>query len=260
MDMEGDALARRVPLATPFGRQVRSGGSSRGTLLSAALHAGVIALLLWKTGQQFVDANRGLGPDLGRGGGGGGGGARAVAMFAVPGAAAAQEAPPVETPVPPPITVPQETPTALPDPAPQPVNAPAVAAAPTPGEGAGAGTGVGPGTGNGTGGGSGNGNGTGVGNDSGPGGGGGTVFPPSLQGILIPPTDGKPRELRGVRIVVTFRISERGEVVSVATDPQIRDRGYRNEFLDRMRHYAFTPAFTRDGHAIASEISITITL
>jgi hypothetical protein len=231
-------------------------------MLSAFVHAVLIAALLWKTGDLFVDANRGLGPDLGRGGGGGGGGARAVAMFVVPGAAAAQEAPPALTPPPPPITVPLETPTTIPEPAAQPTPAPAVATAPTPGpgEGVGAGTGTGPGSGSGTGGGSGAGTGTGVGNDSGPGGGGGTVFPPSLQGILIPPTDGKPRELRGVRIVVTFRISERGEVVSVSTDPQIRDRGYRNEFLDRMKHYAFTPAYTRDGRPIASEISITITL
>jgi hypothetical protein len=229
-------------------------------MLSAFLHAVVIALLLWKTGEQYVDANRGLGANLGRGGGGGGGGARAVLMLAVPGAAAAQEAPPVEAPVTPPITVPLEMPTTIPEPTAQPTAAPAVAATPGPGDGAGAGTGTGPGSGSGTGGGSGGGVGTGTGNDSGPGGGGGTVFPPSLQGILIPPTDGKPRELRGVRILVTFRISERGEVVSVTTDPQIRDRGYRNEFLDRMKHYAFTPAYTRDGHAIASEISITITL
>ena len=116
MDMEGDAQARRAPFATPFGRQLRSGGSARGTLLSAVLHAAVIALLLWKTGEQFVDANRGLGADLGRGGGGGGGGARPVAMFVVPGAAAAHEAPPVETRDPAPITVPRETPTTIPEP------------------------------------------------------------------------------------------------------------------------------------------------
>jgi hypothetical protein len=230
-------------------------------MLSALLHAVVIALLLWKTGEQFVDANRGLGADLGRGGGGGGG-ARTVAMFAVPGAAAAQEAPPALTPAPPPITVPQEMPTSIPEPTAQPTAAPVVAAAPGPGEGAGAGTGTGPGTGtgSGTGGGSGGGVGTGTGNDSGPGGGGGTVFPPSPVGILIPPTEGKPRELHGVVIRVTFRISERGEVVSVVTDPQIRDRSYRNEFLDRMKHYTFTPARTRDGQAVASEIPIYIKL
>jgi len=63
-----------------------------------------------------------------------------------------------------------------------------------------------------------------------------------------------------VRVVVTFFISERGEVVRVETDPLIRDRGYRNEFLDRMRRYTFTPGMTRDGHPVASQISITITL
>jgi hypothetical protein len=101
--------------------------------------------------------------------------------------------------------------------------------------------------------------GTGVGNDSGPGGGGGTVFPPGLQGIILPPP-GAPHELKGQRLTVTFRISDKGEVVSVEVNPQIRDRGYRNEFLDRMRRYTFTPAMTRDGHAIAAEMNVIVTV
>ena len=258
--MSHELDARRVPFAAPLGRQIRPLGSARGTVLSALLHVGVIALLVWLGARRtFVDANRGLGDDSRRGGGGGGGGVHAVAMFAL---MSGQQSPTIQPPVaqvqlPPP---PQETPTTIPEPV-KPPEEVAVTQAPAAGagEGAGAGTGVGPGSGTGTGGGSGGGVGTGTGNDSGPGGGGGTVFPPGLQGIiLIPPSP--PRELKGQRLRVTFRISERGEVVDVDVNPQIRDRGYRDQFMDRMRHYTFTPAYTRDGHAVAAEMTITVTV
>ena len=253
---------RRVPFAEPLGRQLRPTGTTRGTVLSALVHAAVIGGLLWAAGRQhFIDANRGPGDDLGRGGGGGGGGVRAVAVFAR--LAGAPAPPPVTPPVVQEVTVPAETPTEIPPPVEKPPEE-VVAAPPAPptgaGEGTGAGTGVGPGSGTGTGGGIGSGVGTGFGNDSGPGGGGGTVIPPQLQGMIIPPPD-RPRELRGTKVKVTFRINERGEVVDVSVDPPIRDRGYRNEFMDRMRRYTFTPAYTRDGHrAVASQMDIEIRL
>jgi hypothetical protein len=129
-----------------------------------------------------------------------------------------------------------------------------------PGVGPGQGPGVGPGSGGGSGSGTGGGIGPGVGPDSGGGaGGGGNIFPPQPLGIILPPP-GRPGDLRGVRITVNFFISERGEVVRVTTDPEIRDRGYRNEFLNRMRRYTFTPAYTRDGRAVASEFPFQITL
>ena len=137
------------------------------------------------------------------------------------------------------------------------------AAATAPGAGSGApghGPGLGPGAGPGTLGGTGGGAGTGAGNDSGPGGGaGGRIFLPDPYGMIVPPT-GAPRELHGVRLAVTFQISERGEVVSVRTDPEIRDRGYRNDFMDRMRRYTFRPAHTADGRRVAAEYTITFTL
>jgi hypothetical protein len=73
----------------------------------------------------------------------------------------------------------------------------------------------------------------------------------------IPPAN-PPREVRGILLAVTFRVSERGEVVDVTVDPPIRDRGYRNEFLDRMKSFRFRPAHTRDGRAVAAEIVIRI--
>ena len=187
---------------------------------------------------------------------------RAFAVFSPSGANA--PAPPAEVAVtPPPITVPVQTPTSIPEPAAQPAATAPATPAPTPGEGngtgAGTGTGPGSGTGTGTGGGAGAGVGTGTGNDSGAGGGGGTVFPPQLQGIILPPT-GRPGNLRGQQIEITFRINEKGEVLDVSLDPPIRDRSYRNEFMDRMKRYTFVPAYTRDGHAIAAEYRVMITL
>jgi hypothetical protein len=85
------------------------------------------------------------------------------------------------------------------------------------------------------------------------------VFPPQPQGIILPPP-GRPSSLAGVRLVVTFTISERGEVLDVDVEPPIRDRGYRNEFLDRMRRYVFTPAYTLDGRPVRAIFPVTITL
>lgn len=260
MHMADDTLARRVPLEAPFGRQLSSSGSARGTALSAIAHAALIAFIFWAGRQQFVDASRRVGDDTRRGGGGGGGGARAVAVFASLAGAAPAPPPKVETP---PLVVP-ETPTIIPEVQPraeEPVVAPpATVPAPGPGEGAGNGTGAGPGSGTGTGGGTGGGVGTGVGNDSGPGGGeGGDYFQPQPQGVILPP-QGPPRNLRGVAIRVIFQINERGQVVEVRTEPVIADRSYRNEFLDRMRRYTFTPAYTRNRQPIAAEFPITITL
>jgi len=266
-----DEQTRPAPFATTFDRQLRPGGTFRETALSVVLHVGIIALLVWKGSQTFVDANQGLGEGRGRGGGGGGGGVHAVAIFAALSGAHEAPAPPV---VPPPVETEQlvvpkiVTPLAeVPPPPRDTTPPPAVTQAAVqpavpaggPGLGEGQGSGTGPGSGSGTGGGAGAGVGTGTGNDSGPGGGGGTIFPPQPQGIILPP-QGAPRELRGTRITVTFRISARGEVVDVSVDPPIRDRGYRNEFLDRMRRYTFTPGYTRDRHPVASQIDIQIVL
>jgi hypothetical protein len=262
MDMSSERLStgRRVPFAVPFGRQVRSGGSLRGTFLSAAVHAAIIALALWETSDRFYyDASRGPGDGPGRGGGGGGGGNRTVAIVTLP-PAARTPAPPAPPPTTPPLVVPQVV-EPLPEPQVQPLAAaqpaPAEHAGAGPGLGAGQGPGVGPGAGGGSGGGTGGGIGSGIGPDSG--GGGGFVYPPQVQGIILPPP-GAPRSLRGVRLTVTFFISATGQVDRVEVDPEIRDRGYRNEFLDRMRRYTFTPAYLRDGRAVPAEFPVQITL
>ena len=245
------------PFAVPFGRQLRSTGTPRGTILSAALHFGLLTFIAWAGRTTFENAANSPGEGRGRGGGGGGGGNRTIAVWTVPVA----EAQTPLVPTPPPIVVPEETPTTIPEPvAETPAVTPPPAPAPTggAGEGAGTGPGTGPGAGTGTGGGEGSGTGPGIGADSGEGG-GGRVFLPVAQGILMQPFP-VPRDLRGTTIGVVFRISDRGEILDVRVDPQIRDRDYRNKFLQRMRSYTFTPARTRDGRAVPSEYRIELVL
>ena len=261
--MSRDTATRPAPFATPFGRQVRGGGGIRNTILSAVVHVLVIGLLVWGGKKTFIDANKGPGAFLGRGGGGGGGGIRAYAIYNVrtmttsPPPAPAPKPVVMPTVVPPTIPIPTPQPTPTPPPAPVPPAAPA--ATPGTGTGTGAGPGTGPGAGSGTGGGTGSGVGTGTGNDSGPGGGGGTVFPPQPQSILLAPTP-VPRELQGRELTITFQLNERGEVLNVDVDPPIRDRSFRNEFFDRLKRYAFSPALTRDGRPVAVSFQMKYTL
>lgn len=243
---------RKIPLAEPVLRQrVTLGGHA----LSAVLHVGVVAALVWGA-QVSSEMLRAPGEGPGRGGGGGGGSRvfRVLLPFApVP----APPAPPTEEA----IVIPTQTrplDSIIPPPDSTAIKAAlaAQAAAAAQGQGEGAGPGTGPGQGGGTGGGTGGGVGSGVGPDSG--GGGGRMFPPQLQGILLPP-DGRPGNLRGVELTVHFEISERGQVLSVQTEPEIRDRGYRNAFLERMRRYTFTAA-TLDGRPVRAPYSVRIRL
>lgn len=249
MSIERRAV-RQVPLATSFGRQTLERGRLRGLGLSAVVHLGLLALVLW--GQhRMIEAGMmpGLGPN--RAGGGGGGG-RAVVLFVRP--AAAPPAPAVEVPhlevVATPVVRPAEE-------VPVQMSAEEIRSllqAATPGNG----TGTGPGSGSGSGGGTGAGVGAGTGPDSG-GGAGGDRFMPQPQGIILPPPD-RPSSLRGTVVRVRFEISSRGEVLDVSLDPPLRDRRFRDEFLDRLRRYTFTPAYTRDGRAVPGVFEISITL
>ena len=247
----------QVPLAVPFGRQVQSRSSLRELLLSAVLHLGVLVAFVWG-GRHLAEVSGRPGEGPGRGGGGGGGGNRMFAVFTA--SAAAMPAPP-----PPPIVMPSQLSMQIPLTRLPEVDQPAAPSVSDllrqtqgagPGQGEGSGTGGGPGSGGGTGGGVGSGRGTGVGPDSG---GTGRVFPPQPQGIILPPT-GAPANLRGVRLTVRFEISERGEVLNVEVDPPIRNRGYRNEFMDRMRRYTFSPAYNLDGRPVRAVFPVQITL
>jgi len=244
---------RRVPLATPFGRLAHERGGIRGVLLSAAVHLGVVALLLWG-GSRFVLADRAPGPGHGRGGGGGGGN-RTLVLLVAPPPPVAQPAPPAPEPQ---VILPTQL--AVVVPAPQPDTVPHPPAGGQPAAGPGAGSGLGPGTGPGSGTGSGGGSGSGVGPGTGPdSGGGGTIFQAQPQGIIMPPVH-PPSSLRGTAITAVFEISESGEVVHVALDPMPRDHKFASDFLDRLRRYTFSPAHTVDGRPVPALFRITFTL
>jgi len=246
---------RPVPLAVPFGRQVRERGFVRGVGLSAAFHAALIWAVVWG-GQRLADATRAPGPGDGRGGGGGGGGGRIFAVFALPPALPpAPEIPALRVPSLAALSVPVERP---PEDVPLQMSAEDIARLAGAGIGAGQGSGVGPGSGSGTGGGSGSGTGTGVGPDSG-GGGGGRLYPPVPQQILIPPTD-RPSAVRGTTITARFEISATGEVMRVTLDPEPRDRRFGARFVEQMRRYTFTPAYTLDGRPVAAAFEIRFSL
>lgn len=254
MSIEHQAV-RQVPLATPFGRQVRERGILRGVGLSAVVHVALIALVIWG-GRRLAEADLAPGDGGGRSGGGGGGGNRIFAVFALP--TASPPLPPAPALVVPSLqalTVPMTQP---PEAVPEQISAQDLArlAQPT-GAGAGQGTGTGPGSGSGTGGGSGSGVGTGVGPDSG--GAGGSYFPPQPQSIIMPP-DPRPASVRGTTITARFEISSRGEVLRVTIDPAIRDRRFSDALVERLRSYVFTPAYTRDGQPMAAPFEIRITL
>jgi len=222
-------------------------------ILSAAVHVGVVALLAW-TGSRLVMDDRAPGPGHGRGGGGGGG-TRTVVLYQVPAAAAPAPptAPVVVTPAVPAVVIPVAQPV---DTTPHPP-APALAAAGAgPGEGAGKGPGTGPGSGGGSGGGAGGGVGPGTGPDSG---GGGSIIPPNLQGMILPPPD-RPSSVRGTTVKVVFEVSATGEVTHVALDPMPKDRRFVSEFLERLRRYTFTPAHTLDGQPVAAVTWVKVTL
>jgi hypothetical protein len=243
---------RQVPLATPFGRLAHERGRARGVILSAALHLALVFAVVY-SGTRLLVADRLPGAGRGRGGGGGGGGNRALLLFTPP----AQAAGPA-LPIPPPLVMTKQPPTPLPEVKPPDVAPPDVSTAQLlsalgPGEG----PGKGPGAGSGTGGGTGPGKGTGMGPDSG--GGGGRVYPPQLQGMILPPPD-RPSSLRGITVTVLFEVSARGEVMRVSLDPMPGDRKFAEAFLERLRHYTFTPAYTPDGRPVAAVFPIRITL
>lgn len=244
---------RTVPLAVPFGRQVRDRGNLRGVGLSAVAHVAIIWLLIW-AGRRLAEADRAPGEGDGLGGGGGGGG-RVFAVYALPAALPpAPEFPALTVPSLAALMVPVERP---PEEVPQQVSAEDLARLASAGIGAGQGPGAGTGSGGGAGGGTGPGTGSGTGPDSG--GGGGRVFPPVPQQILMLPDD-RPAELRGTTLTARFEISASGQVLRVTLDPVPRNRRFAGQLVEQLRRYLFTPAYTPDGRPIASVYEIRIEL
>jgi len=114
-----------------------------------------------------------------------------------------------------------------------------------PGKGGGIGTGVGPGIG--------------VDSGKGTGGDGGDIFPPTPLYTTLPPLP-PPTSMRGRTIKVHFWISAQAKVTKVRVDPEIKDAGYRQQFLAMMREYIFKPARRLDGTTIEGELTMRVTL
>jgi hypothetical protein len=236
---------------------------TRGVVLAGAIHAGaLVALVLGgAAADQYFSAIGGPGP---RGGGGGGGGsvvryvelppmARTAGQVAD---AATAPSEPIELQLPTPHLMPAlETESRLGEPV---LTGPVVPALRI---GQGAGSGGGPGAGSGSGGGVGSGVGSGIGSGegSGTGGEGGSVLPPQLDLMIVPPTD-RPRSVRGRTYEVRFWVDAAGVVTRVEVDPDIEDREYRRRFLEQMRRYKFRPARTLDGEAVNGHFVAQITL
>lgn len=239
-----------------------------GMVVSVLVHAGLLALVLAGAIGGSIRLRAAGDGSMGPAGGGGGGGGRRVTIIDLtpPGAPAASQAaePRVEAPLPPVEPEPEPVPAPAIEPAVDVAAAPAVAARDSgaaAGVGPGAGGGVGPGAGGGTGGGVGGGQGAGVGPGAGPGTGGDStgIVPPQLRN-WVPPTERPPRELRGQRITVTFWISADGRVERFETEPEIRDREYRDKFTEIVMKTRFRPARTRDGTAVPIVYPMTFLL
>lgn len=248
---------RAVPL---LALQHRTTRSRLAVALSIVLHVLIVVLVIAPWAYFDPTVRAGLVSALmgGGGGGGRGGETEAATYISVP----APKAPPpsAPTPVPTPVAPPPvpQTPVAA-DPAPAAdsvvTTSKGVAA---PGQGQADGPGKGPGSG----GGEGTGSGTGSGSASGPGkgGNGGRGMPPDPRQLILPPNGNVPKALRGKALIVTFWVTETGDVARVSESPRIEDSDFRRAFEQAMLAYRFRPARDSVGRAVAVTFDNTIVL
>jgi hypothetical protein len=250
--------AYRVPIGMP----VRDDGRRASLLVSVALHALIIGLLVFPF---FLSESVIARIEQGAGGpgpaGGGGGGRRGTGGGTVETLRYVRLAP---DPVPTPATLPAVPPPVVPKvepPKPKPVETPppaaqqqsvvpapqATIAAATPGAGGGTGTDGTAGTGPGSGGGVGSGVGTGRGSANGPGTGGGTQanYPPQPIEFFLPPLP-PPSSVRGFRFVAEFDVDSTGRVVDFRFT-ETRDGDYNRRIASVLRAMRFRPGTRPDG-------------
>lgn len=239
----------------------------RSTAGSVAIHAGLIALLIWRagddisallTGNTVPGEGFGTGPTAGPAGGGGGGESVAYIDIAPTPPVIEEEEiiePEVEEIVPPEVpTLPEPLATPTPAPAESAPQPPASGAGTGAGEGTGVGTGPGAdgGSGGGTGGGIGSGQGTGTG---GGGGGTGNIRPPVPLSVILPPTP--PASVRGRTVELRLSIDVRGTVREVEVVTPTGDRNYDNRLRRTAMDWRFQPARDQDNRAVAAEVPIS---
>jgi protein TonB len=243
-------------------------------LLSALLHALLIALLITPLATHegiVIERPQGAGGPGPAGGGGGGKRGTGGVLQHVRYVQVAPPAPkrqaavvppprpviqPKPQPVPPPVIKPPEiTPEAKADIKVEVAKMPE-ASAPTSGVDGGTGRDGSAGSGPGSGGGFGSGIGTGRGSGNGPGTGGGTQanYPPSPTEMFIPPLP-MPDKVRGFHLVAEYDIDSTGKVVNYTFTPT-RDGSYNRRLDDVLKSFKFRPGTKPDGTPIRMKAQI----
>ncbi len=265
------ARRRRLPATTlPVAREDRRGWS----LLSALLHALLIALLIIPLAEHdglVIERPQGAG-GLGPAGGGGGGrrGTGGVQEHVHFVEVARAPAPTPQPAVVPPLPVPQPTPKPVVPPpivkppaaiTPQSTPTPEIAkvaeaTAPVAGTGGGSGHDGSAGAGPGSGGGVGSGVGPGRGSGNGPGTGGGVQanYPPTATELFIPPLP-MPDKVRGFHLVAEFDVDSTGKVVGF-NFTHTGDRGYDKRLTEVLGATKFRPGTKPDGTPIRMKAQI----
>jgi protein TonB len=270
MPVAGQVRHRPLPaVGLPVKREDRRGWG----LLSALLHALLIALLITPLASHegiVIERPQGAGGPGPAGGGGGGrrgtGGVQEHVRYVQvappapkPQAEVVPPPPPVVQPkaqvLPPVVKPPEITPEAKPD-VKADVAKPAEATAVVAGAGGGTGRDGSAGNGPGSGGGVGSGTGTGRGSGNGPGTGGGNQvnYPPSPTEMFIPPLP-MPDKVRGFHLIAEYDVDSTGKVVDFTFNPT-RDGGYNKRLSDVLKSFKFRPGTKPDGTPIRMKAQI----
>jgi TonB family protein len=258
----------RVPIGLP--REVE--GRRASMLVSIAVHALVIGLLIFPfflPGSVIARIEQGAGGAGPAGGGGGGrrgtGGSTVETLRYVRLAPNPVPTPTTLPPVPPPVPKveapkpkPVETPPAK-APEQSAVSAPqTTVAAATPGAGGGSGNDGTAGAGPGSGGGVGAGVGTGRGGAAGPGTGGGnqTNYPPQVLNLNLPPMP-PPKSVRGWTMLANFDVDSSGRVIDFKVNDS-PDRSFDRQLAAVLRTYRFRPGTRPDGTPLRMTAQLSI--
>jgi protein TonB len=260
----------RATYRVPIGLPLRDEGRKQGALVSIAVHALIIALLLMpivltRTVITRIEQGAG-GPGPAGGGGGGNGGLQApreklqfvrVAPEPVP---TPKTLPPVPVPVIPKLQPPvqQVTPPVQPpvkpmDQALAPTPQVTIAAGLGPGSGHDGTTGNGPGTGGGVGSGIGTGRGSGVG--PGTGGGSQVNYLPTPIEFFLPPLPA-PKSVQGFKFIAEFDVDSTGRVLDFKFS-ETRDGDYNRRIVSVLRQLRFRPGTRPDGTPVRMKAQVT---
>jgi periplasmic protein TonB len=260
--------ARRPAYRVPLGMPLRDDGRRASALVSLAIHALIIGLLVVPfflpntVLARITQGAGGAGPAGGGGGGRGGTGGTVetlryvrIAPDPVPTPTSIAPTPPPPKPVvvPPKVEPPKPKPIESQPAPPQQSAVPAAqatVASVVPGAGGGSGTdgtaGAGPGSGGGVG--SGVGTGRGSANGSGTGGGTQTNYQPQVINLNLPPMP-PPKSVRGWTMIANFDVDSTGRVLDFKVN-ESPDGSFNRQLVSVLRTYKFRPGTRPDGTPI----------